>query len=139
MEKRLKNIWNGMRQRCLNPKQKAFPYYGGRGISICQEWLNDFEAFESWALANGYKAGLTLDRRENDSNYLPSNCRFVDWSTQMKNRRNPNPTRKGMTYKNNSLNIKQLAASLGVCAETLRKRKKLGQSLDTPIRKYQRV
>jgi hypothetical protein len=69
-------IWNHMRQRCSNPKVDNFHRYGGRGISVCEGW-EDFATFKDWALANGYKRGLEIDRIDNDGNYEPGNCRFV--------------------------------------------------------------
>lgn len=67
-----------MKSRCLNPKHKWYSYYGGRGISVCDEWLK-FEPFMEWAFVNGYSDTLTIDRINNDGNYEPSNCK---WSTQ---------------------------------------------------------
>jgi len=72
----LYKVWRGMRGRCNNPHDAAYGYYGGRGITICQEW-NDFKTFFDWAIANGWSPGLFFDRLENDGNYTPANCRFV--------------------------------------------------------------
>ena|SRR3990170_2648491 len=74
---RLYIIWNGMRGRCLNKKSNSYPNYGGRGITICPEWTNDYVVFRDWALNNGYKEGLQINRIWNDGNYEPSNCNFV--------------------------------------------------------------
>lgn len=73
----LYSVWSSMNFRCSNPKAENYERYGGRGISVCPEWQHDAAAFISWALANGWKQGLTLDRRENDGNYCPENCQFV--------------------------------------------------------------
>ena len=70
-------IWKSMRSRCLNPKHKDYDRYGGRGIKICNEWLNSADSFCRWAITNGYKEGLILDRENVNGNYEPSNCRFV--------------------------------------------------------------
>lgn len=75
-----------MKQRCFNPKCKAYKNYGGRGISVCDEWLK-FEPFYNWAVTNGYKKGLDLDRRDNNSNYEPNNCQWVDRTSNINNRR----------------------------------------------------
>lgn len=66
-----------MKDRCYNPNEKTYRRYGGRGISICEEWLNDPKKFEEWSLANGYADNLTIDRINVDLNYSPDNCRWV--------------------------------------------------------------
>lgn len=83
---RLYGIWGNMLGRCSNPNLSDWKYYGMRGITVCNIW-NDFTKFRSWAVSNGYRRGLTIDRIDNDGNYTPKNCRWVDQPTQMKNRR----------------------------------------------------
>jgi hypothetical protein len=78
-------IWANMRYRCNSPTCKAYPKYGGRGITISPEWDN-FERFYEWSIHNGYKDNLTLDRINNDGNYEPSNCQWVTIGDQQKNR-----------------------------------------------------
>ena len=68
--------WSSMIQRCTNEKAASYDRYGGRGIMVCEGWKN-FEVFERWALANGYQRHLKLDRKDNDGNYEPDNCRFI--------------------------------------------------------------
>lgn len=82
---RLYNIWCKMRARCLRLADPAYPRYGGRGIRVAPEWLNDFAAFRSWAEAHGYEPHLTIDRINNDGHYEPGNCR---WSTYAEQNRN---------------------------------------------------
>lgn len=74
-----------MTQRCYYEKHAAYKDYGGRGIQICDEWLDDYKAFRSWALENGYRDGLTIDRIDHDGNYEPGNCRWVSRARQMRN------------------------------------------------------
>lgn len=85
---RMYNIWHGMKARCYNPNNKDYCNYGARGIVMCDEWKNDFQAFYDWAMANGYSDNLTIDRINNDRNYEPSNCEWVTTHKQNQNKRN---------------------------------------------------
>ncbi len=73
-----------MKQRCSNPAATKYDRYGGRGITVCDEWREDFQTFYDWAMANGYSDDLTIDRIDNDGDYEPSNCQ---WITQAENTR----------------------------------------------------
>ena len=89
---RLYSVWGEMRGRCHNPENKDYRHYGGRGIKVCNEW-SDYSKFREWAVGAGYNplapyGKCTIDRINNDGNYEPSNCRWVDMATQNKNRRN---------------------------------------------------
>ena len=86
--KRLTNIYSMMKQRCYNTNSQNFKYYGGKGVSVCDEWRNNSQAFYDWAMTHGYKDGLTLDRIDNDGNYEPQNCRWVTPKQQGRNRSN---------------------------------------------------
>lgn len=79
------DVWVAMKQRCTNPNNKYYRRYGGRGIRVCQEWINDFKAFYDWSIANGYSEGLHLDRIDNDGSYSPDNCH---WITNQENQKN---------------------------------------------------
>lgn len=83
---RLYRIWQAVKDRTGNPRASRYDYYGGRGISLCPEW-NEFRVFREWALTNGYSDELSIDRRDNNGNYQPDNCRWVNQEVQVRNRR----------------------------------------------------
>ena len=83
----LYNVWGHIKRRCYNTTDKNYMSYGGRGIIVCEEWKNDFKSFYDWAISNGYKKGLTLDRKDNNKGYEPPNCRWVTKTIQSRNQR----------------------------------------------------
>lgn len=85
---KLYRIWSGMKKRCYNKKYDHFNNYGGKGIKVCDEWKNDFISFKNWALNNGYKEYLEIDRIDFNGNYEPNNCRFQNRTQQIRNRSN---------------------------------------------------
>ena len=86
---RLHNTWVHMKQRCYNPKNNRYHRYGGRGITVCDEWRDNFKAFYDWAMANGYQDDLTIERKNNDGNYEPANCTWILPAEQSKNQAHP--------------------------------------------------
>ena len=76
-----------MKRRCYNSKVPDYKYYGGRGIKVCEEWKDDFQKFADWAITHGYTDNLTIDRRNVNGDYEPSNCQWVTMAEQANNRR----------------------------------------------------
>lgn len=122
----LYKVWAGIKARCLNPKAANFYRYGGRGITVCDEWKNDFKVFHDWAVSHGYRENLTIDRINNDGNYEPSNCRWVTNKTQQNNTRRNHI----FTYKGVSHSIAEWSRILNVNHETLRYRIKVSNLKD---------
>lgn len=108
---RLYSIWQGMKNRCLNPNACNYKYYGGKGIKICDEWVDNFEEFQKWSLSNGYSDNLTIDRIDVNGNYEPSNCR---WATSYEQ----NNTHKSSVYEikhNNEIySLKEFCSLMGL-------------------------
>lgn len=98
-DKHLYGVWNGIKQRCRNSNHKSYPNYGGRGINVCDEWANNYESFYYWSINCGYKKGLEIDRINNDGNYEPNNCRWVEREIQANNKRNVTLFTIGQTTK----------------------------------------
>ena len=114
---RLYHIWTSMKQRCCNPNHKYYNLYGGRGISVCEEWLN-FEPFYEWAKASGYNDKLTIDRKDNDKGYSPDNCRWTTQKVQCNNRRN----NVLLTCNGKTQTLTQWSEELGIGIDTLWRR-----------------
>lgn len=107
---RLYRIYNNMKNRCCNKKHRDFQYYGGRGVTVCDEWLDDFTTFYDWAMKNGYKDNLTLDRIDVNGDYEPSNCRWTTPKEQANNTRN----NVCLTYNGETKTLHQWADTLGL-------------------------
>ena len=123
-ERKIKSIYRAMKNRCVNPKRHNYHRYGGRGIKVCKEWLDNIESFVDWSVKNGYKEGLQLDRIDNDGDYTPENCR---WVTPKKNANN-RISNVFITYKNKTMSIAEWAEELGINQKTLYWRYKNGWS-----------
>lgn len=115
---RLYRMWCNMRNRCSNTNMKAYKDYGGRGIKVCEEWKNNFINFYNWAINNGYKENLTIDRIDNDGDYEPSNCRFSTIEQQAHNKRNSIM----LSYKEETKHISVWAKEYNITRATLWKR-----------------
>ena len=108
IDTRLYAVWAEIKNRTLNPKNKKYSDYGGRGITLCDEWKNDFMSFYNWAMENGYEEnkGLSIDRIDNDGSYCPENCRWTTQTIQTRNQRIPKNNSSG--YKGVSFNKDKL-------------------------------
>lgn len=114
----LYTVWSGIIQRCTNQNAENYKRYGGRGITVCDEWKNDFKSFYDWASSNGYLKGLTIERINNDQGYTPDNCRWATISEQANNKRKNH----FFTYNDITHTIAEWSRILNVNAETLRYR-----------------
>lgn len=120
-----------MKMRCFDKNVKTFALYGGRGISVCDEWKNDFLAFEKWAVAHGYDESLprgecTIDRIDANGNYCPENCRIATQKQQSNNRRNNRIVR----YKGESHTISEWSDIVGIKQSIISARLSYGWELD---------
>ena len=122
---RLYRIWKGIRARCNNESQTSWAHYGGRGIKTCSEW-DSFDAFERWALQNGYDDSLSIDRINNDGNYEPKNCR---WATRKEQRRN---TRQNLyvTYRSYTASLIEVCEKFGKNYDLVESRIRRGWTIE---------
>lgn len=123
---RLFGIWGGMKQRCSNPRRERWAKYGGRGIKVCVQWEKSFESFRDWAMANGYADSKTIDRRDNDADYCPDNCRWVDGVDQARNK----STSRKITFDGQTLTVIEWAKRTGINYSTLQWRYSKGLSVE---------
>ena len=133
--KKLRGIFYGMKKRCYNPNATRFCDYGGRGITVCPEWMEDSDNFYIWALTHGYKEGLSIERKDVNGNYSPENCEWIPMSLQAKNQRSNNKiTIDGVTK-----NLSDWSEEYGISRTTLSSRYfKLGlrgKDLLQPVKK----
>lgn len=117
---RLHKVWLQMKGRCYNPNNSSYKNYGGRGIEICKEWKDSFQAFYDWSIANGYdetveRGKCTLDRIDVNGNYEPSNCRWVSQKVQSRNKRQ----NIKVEFRGETKVLKDWALELGINYNTL--------------------
>ena len=123
------NVWQSIKTRCFNKNSKSYKEYGGRGIKMCEEWLHEFQAFYNWAIENGYKDGLTIDRIDNNGNYTKENCRWVTMKEQSNNKR----TSKYITYNNETHTMAEWSYKLGGSKDLISKRLASGWSIEKAL------
>ena len=127
-------VYHKIKDRCYNPNERGYKNYGGRGIVMCQEWLNDFMSFYNWAIESGYseeskRGEYTIDRIDNDGNYEPSNCRWITIREQQKNKRN----NRYITFNGETKTLTDWSLSLGFSDDTVRRRLKDGWSVERAL------
>ena len=107
-----------MKRRCNDETNSHYHIYGGKGIKVCEEWEENFEAFYNWAMSNGYVKGLTIDRIDNDKNYCPENCR---WATYLEQGNNTSRNHR-LTFNNETHTMAEWARIIGINYSVLRSR-----------------
>lgn len=132
---RIYNIYQSMKKRCYLKTHIHYSNYGGRGIKVCDKWKNDFMSFYNWAMENGYRDDLTIDRIDVNGNYEPNNCRWATTKQQAYNKRN----NKIVFYKNKKYIATQLAREYNVNPDRFLERIRNGWDIEkallTPVRK----
>lgn len=128
-------VWSTMRERCRNPNRKDWKRYGGRGITVCEEWQRNFIPFYNWAMANGYKEGLSIDRVDVNGNYEPKNCKWSTPKEQSNNRR----SNRFIEFNGKTQTLMQWAEEYRISEDTLSGRLKsgwpIGKALTFPAKK----
>lgn len=113
----LGRVWHNMIYRCYHEKHQSYKWYGGRGIGVCDEWINDYQSFKKWAYLNGYVDGLSLDRIDVNGNYCPQNCRWVQRKEQASN----TSRNRLITYNGQTKTLTQWSEQTGIgysCLQT---------------------
>lgn len=133
---RLYSIWDSMKSRCYRKTTAPYAKYGGRGITVCDEWKNSFQAFYDWAMENGYRDDLSIDRIDVNGSYCPENCRWVTMREQENNRRN----NKLITYNGETHTQAEWCELLSIPPHVMTNRLKRGWSIEraftTKVRRY---
>lgn len=128
---RLYQEWQDMKKRCSKPYATSYNNYGGRGITVCDEWAKSFGAFREWAIANGYRDDLTLERNDYNGNYEPENCRWATRKEQQNNRRN----NRMVEYNGKTQTLAQWADEMNIPYAILKKRIIYGWSVERILTK----
>lgn len=115
---RIYKIYQHMKERCYNSNSESYNRYGGRGIKICDEWIKSYKAFNEWAMSNGYRDDLSIDRIDVNGNYEPSNCRWATNKEQQNNKRN----NFYIEYKGERKTLQQWSEEYGLCPDTIKRR-----------------
>ncbi|GHV06419.1 hypothetical protein FACS1894217_05060 [Clostridia bacterium] len=126
---RLYKIYVNMKSRCYNPKSTRFYSWGGKGITICNDWLEDFKKFYDWSMQNGYSEDLTIDRIDSDKGYSPENCRWVT----VKEQSNNTCKNHQYTFNGETLNSCEIAAKYNLKRTTFEERIRRGWSLERAL------
>ena len=129
---RIYQTWASMKSRCYNPKNRSYKDYGGRGIKVCGEWINNFECFYDWAVKSGYSDSLTIERINVDGDYCPDNCKWLPKSEQANNRKSCIV----ISYQGKTQNLSQWCKELGLDYKRVNNRiVKLGMTFEEAITK----
>lgn len=123
---RLYNIWRGIKIRCFNQNSRAYKNYGGNGITMYNEWKDNFKSFYDWSMSNGYTDELSIDRIDNNKGYFPDNCRFVDKIVQANNKRN----NRLLTYNGETHTVAEWGRILNISRSTLFSRLNMGWTVE---------
>lgn len=131
---RLYKEWIGIKTRCYNQNDPNYKGYGARGITMCEEWRNDFVSFYTWAMENGYnetapRGVCTLERKNNDGPYSPDNCKWATNAEQQNNKRN----NRRITYNGETKTVPQWAAEIGINPSTIHSRLNSGWSVEKTL------
>ena len=133
-ESRLDRIFRGMKQRCYDKHAANYAAYGGRGVRICNEWLEDKQAFFDWAIHNGYDDSLSIDRVDVNGDYTPANCKWATNKEQSNNRRD----NIRISYDGLTLSVAEWAAKTNIPYSTIYSRLRSGWSIEDALRRNQR-
>ena len=125
-------IWQSMINRCTKPNAQNYKYYGGRGIQVCDDWIdpiNGYFLFKGWALTNGYEDGLSIERIDYDGNYTPENCKWIPLNEQSKNTRRAHK----LTFNGKTMCLTDWAKEFKINRGTLTSRLKRGMSVEDAL------